>query len=76
MEQAPKVRIVSGKPATVEHDVNELLEHYTPLVWNIQSDWEGVIVTCIMVHESEVRKAQLAAMQMGGLAPNQIRRMG
>lgn len=54
-----KIRIISGAPAPVEHEVNMLLDHYAPIVWNISPGPDGAWVTCILVHESELRKAQL-----------------
>jgi hypothetical protein len=70
--KAPKVRILSGSPAKVEAEVNLLLGSYVPTVWNIQPGADGPLVSCILVHESEIRKAQLAMAQgfpMSGQRP-------
>ncbi len=63
-DKAPSVRIISGPPEIVERDVNSLLEVYAPIVWNIQSCDGKPLVTCILIHEREIRKSQLAAMRM------------
>lgn len=72
--KARRVRIVSGDPARVEAEINELLDNYAPLVWNVQPSPGGALVTCILVHESEVRKAQLAAarQQAGVMGPQKF----
>lgn len=64
-----KIRILCGSPGSVEADVNPLLQEYVPIVWNIQPGKDGPMVSCILVHASEVRKAQIA---MAGLPPGRI----
>lgn len=64
MPQELKIRILCGPPAAVQADVNQLLELYAPTVWNIQPGPDGPLVTCILVLESEIRKAQLMAARM------------
>lgn len=55
-----KIRIVSGKPEAVEAVVNQLVENYAPQVFNVQPGPEGPLVTVILVHQDEIRKAALA----------------
>jgi hypothetical protein len=59
-----KVRIVSDSPAAVEASVNELLEDYSPIVWNIQASKDGPLVSCILILNSELRKAAILAAGM------------
>jgi hypothetical protein len=59
MEQ--KIRIISAAPAEVEEQVNQLLDGYAPIMWNIQPGPNGALVTCVLVSERELRKAQLMA---------------
>lgn len=63
------VRIVSGSPAAVESEVNELLKDYVPMQWAFGFDHTGSKVTCLMVSEQEwqkqMRMVQIAAMNSG-----------
>ena len=59
-----KIRIICGAPNVVEADVNALLSDYAPIVWNIQPAENGPLVTCILVSERELRKAQILAAGM------------
>jgi hypothetical protein len=59
-----KIRIISGDPTEVEWTVNSLLDNYAPIMWNIQAGQEGPLVTCILILQSEIRKAQLMAAAM------------
>lgn len=59
-----KVRILSAAPAVVESQLNELADEYAPIVWNIAPVGDHVVVTVVLLHESEVRKSQLAAPMM------------
>jgi len=62
-----KIRILSASPAIVEHDLQELLKSYMAVTWNFAVVAGELVVTVVLVHESEIRKAQLAAMPpMGG----------
>lgn len=67
-----KVRILSAAPAVVEGQLNELGGEYAPVVWNIAPTDAGIMVTVVLLHESEVRKAQLATtgMPMGAIRRN------
>lgn len=64
MQDDQKIRIVCGPPAAMEVVVNELLNNYAPIVWNIQPGKDGPLVTCILVSERELRKAQILAAGM------------
>jgi ABC-type cobalt transport system substrate-binding protein len=59
-----KIRIVSTSPAEAEELINELLQDYAPIVWNIFSGPSGTVVTCVLLSERELRKAQLMAANM------------
>ena len=59
-----KIRIVSGGPAKAEAELNQLMGEYLPQVFNVQPGPDGPLVTVILLHESEVRKAQLAQARM------------
>jgi hypothetical protein len=58
------LRIVSGTAAEVEAELNVLLEAYVPTVWNFQPGANGALVSVVLVHSREIRKAQLAQMSM------------
>lgn len=62
-DKESSVRIICGAPELVEREVNVLLENYAPAMWNIQTCDGKPLVTCILVHERELRKAQIAAMR-------------
>jgi hypothetical protein len=55
-----KIRFISGRPELVDGQVNELLDEYAVVAVNYATTADGVIVTCYLVHKSEVRMAQLA----------------
>jgi hypothetical protein len=59
-ELEPKLRIISGDSAVAERIINDLIDSYVPIVWNIQPGPAGAIVTCVLLHGREIRKAQLA----------------
>ena len=62
VERKPhKIRFISGPPALVDAQVNELLEEYVVAAVNYASTTEGVIVTCYLVLQSEVRKMAIAS---------------
>lgn len=54
-----KIRIISGAPALVDAQVNEMLDQYTIQAVNYATCGDRVIVTCFLVHNSEMRKAAL-----------------
>ncbi|HEY2104320.1 MAG TPA: hypothetical protein VGH29_00955 [Candidatus Binataceae bacterium] len=64
-----KIRIVCADPVAAENLINELLKDYAPIVWNIQPGPDGVIVTCVLISEAELRKAQL----LTGAIPQRLR---
>ena len=66
-----KVRILSAAPAVVEVQINEICDEYAPIVWNIAPTDAGIMVTVVLLHESEVRKAQIATP---GMPMGQVRR--
>ena len=65
-----KLRIIAGGPDEVEYQVNELLGDYVPIVWNIQPGTDGPLVTCILIAQSEMRKAQILAAAVPSLRSN------
>jgi len=69
----PRVRIVSGEAAVVEHVVNALLDTYSPALWDISAAGELIVVTCVLVHQSEIRKQQLAQMHAAPVPALRVR---
>lgn len=60
-EKKPRrIRFISGRPDLVDAQVNELLDEYVVGSVNYATTSEGVIVTCYLVHSSELRKMQIA----------------
>lgn len=57
----PKIRILSGSPAVIEHQVNELLEDYAPMSWSFTMVKDAIVVTVLLISQAEIRKQQLAA---------------
>ena len=57
-----KLRILSGSPAIVEHQLQELLKSYIAATWNFAVVAGELVITVVLVHQSEIMKAQLAAM--------------
>ncbi len=61
--QSKKLLIVSGHPGHVEEQLNILLNDYATVAWNFLPMGDTVIITVVLVHQSEQRKA---ALMMGG----------
>ena len=60
-EQKPrKVRFISGPPALVDAQVNDLIPEYAIASINFATTSEGVIVTVYLILASEVRMMQIA----------------
>jgi hypothetical protein len=57
-----KLRLISGRPEAVDVMVNELLEEYSPSSWTYQVVGDQVIVTCMLILNVELRKAQIASI--------------
>jgi len=55
-----RIRLLSGPPAIVEHEVNLLLDEYAAVTWSFAVAKDEVVVTVLMIHAGEIRKAQLA----------------
>jgi hypothetical protein len=49
------ILIFSGSPSEVEDAINDLLDRYVPIVWNIQPGKDGPLVSCILAHKSLVQ---------------------
>ena len=62
-EIEPSLRILSGSPEMVEHEANLLLKNYAAIMWNFSVVRDELVITVILVHERELRKAQLAQMR-------------
>lgn len=61
-----RLRIVSGTVFEVEELMNRLLDDYVTVLWNWNVVGADVHVSVVLMHQSEVRKAQLmVAGQMG-----------
>lgn len=66
LEKKPrKIRLISGPPALVDAQVNELLDQYGLASINYATTSEGVIVTAYLILASEIRMMQIAS----GVAP-------
>lgn len=62
----PKVRILSGEPLKVEAELNQLADDYTIVAqWCFPSGSDHRI-TFLLIHQSEIRKQQLANAAMPG----------
>jgi len=61
-----KLRIISEKPEVAERALNALLDTYAVVVWNLSPIGDEMRVTAVLLHQSEIRKAQL---MMGGPGP-------
>jgi len=59
-------RIVTGDPASVEQIVDHLAEEYAPIMLNVQQGKDGPLVTCIMISQREIMKAQVMQARMMG----------
>lgn len=61
-----RLRIVSGSVAEVEEQLNRMLDDYVTIMWNWATVGAEVRCTVVLMHQSEMRKAQLMmAGQMG-----------
>lgn len=76
--KAPVFRILSGPPAKVEAEVNLLSSHYSMTTYFFAVVKDEIIVTCFMLHESEIekmRREQLAgALTAVPVDPRLLRR--
>ena len=62
------VRILSGKPEVVEHEIGRLWSNYAPISWNWAVAKDEVILSVVLISHTEVRKAQIAqAANMQGI---------
>lgn len=63
MKNKEKVRIICLPATEAEAAINELVDDYAPLVWNIGPIEDQVVITCVLLLESELQKmrAQQAA---------------
>jgi hypothetical protein len=59
-----RIRILSGRPAMVELELDMLLDEYAVAVWAITEAADGVTVTAVLVSQAEMRKAALLNQQM------------
>ncbi len=55
-----KVRFISGPPALVDAQVNDLIPEYGIASINFATTSEGVIVTLYLIHSSLVGQMQIA----------------
>jgi hypothetical protein len=61
-----RLRIVSGTVHEVEEQLNRMLDDYMTIMWNWVTVGAELRVSVVLMHQSEVRKAQLMmAGQMG-----------
>lgn len=62
-EKPRRLRIIAGRPQTVELELNGILDDYAPMVWNCATVGDHMELAVVCVSISEIRKGQLA---MGG----------
>jgi hypothetical protein len=60
----PRLRIITGPVAVVEHQLNELLDEYAVTVWQFTPIKDEMHITAILIAVSELRKGQLANLNM------------
>ena len=67
IERKPRrLRIISGTVAEVEEQLNRVLDDYVTIMWNWATVGAELRCTVVLMHQSEMRKAQLMmAGQMG-----------
>lgn len=58
------VRIISGGPAVIEEMLDRLAGEYTPMTWNFAVCHDQLTITVVMISNSQVRQAQIAAAAM------------
>lgn len=58
-----RLRIISGTVAEVEEQLNRMLHDYMAIMWNWATVGAELRCTVVLMHQSEMRKAQL---MMGG----------
>lgn len=58
------VRIISGAPAVIEELLDRLANEYTPMTWNFAVCHDELTITVVMVSNSQLRQAQIAAAAM------------
>jgi hypothetical protein len=59
------VRIISGSPEEVDHELNSTLKDYAIMQTNFAVVKDSLRVTVVAVHDSEIRKLQLMQMPTG-----------
>ena len=57
----PRLRIIQGRARELEVDLNELLDRYAVLNWNFAVVGGEVMITAILLAQSEIRKQALTA---------------
>jgi hypothetical protein len=57
------LRIISGSAAYIEGELNRLADEYAGTQWNYAVVKDELVITVVLIHHSELRKAQL--MQSG-----------
>ena len=60
-----KLRVVSGTPAEVEYELNRLLKDYISMMWNFSEVNGRLIVSVVLIAQSEVRMQQMMAAGRG-----------
>lgn len=63
--EAQKVLILSGGTDEVESALNAVLEYFSPIVWNVSTVKDEVILTVVLLNNSYMRRAQLAVPVVG-----------
>jgi len=61
-----KVRFISGKPALVDAEVNDLIPEYGIASINFSTTSEGVIITLYLIHTSVLGQMQIAQGVVNG----------
>ena len=66
-QKPPKVKIFSGTPEEVEHKLNDYGDSYSPIQWNYSNVGERLVMTVVCVHDSVIRRMQIASPMVPGM---------
>jgi hypothetical protein len=66
-KESPNFRVVSGPPAVIEHQLNELLNEYIAVLWHWCVVHDELILSAVLMHTRIVHRQQLAQTRMPGM---------
>jgi len=55
-----RIRVVSGPIAVVENELEAMFDDWTAMVWNFIEVQGSIVMSVVMVNNSEMRKAAIA----------------